>query len=339
MTTTPKTQTIGDFFVNLVVGYRSAKAVQVAHELGVFARLDGSEKSPQTLAAELSTAAHPTKLLLRALAAMGLLTVKEGRFANTPMASAHLVPGKPGYMGANLAYQELLWGGWSSLRQIVETGQPPGELAQRLFDPKFTFDYLSSVNNLSKSSAAVLATHFKAAPPTALLDVGSGLGTYSATLCKEFSELKATLLDLPPTLALAKAELGAQPFASRLTFREGNYHEADFGGPFDLVLFSHVTHDESYADNVLLLRKACKALRPGGKVVIHDFVVQDDGAGPLFEALFSVNMLMYSKGGQVFSVADYKAMLGEAGLETVSVFSLQPELPHGTRAVIGQKPA
>src|SRR5207253_1843708 len=85
------------------------------------------------------------------------------------------------------------------------------------------------------------------------------------------------------------------------------------GSAFDLVLLSHVTHDEPDDVNRALVEKAHAALRPGGRVAVHDFVVEEDGCGPPWAALFSLNVLTYTRGGRVYSVAEYLRLLAAAG--------------------------
>ncbi len=75
--------------------------------------------------------------------------------------------------------------------------------------------------------------------------------------------------------------------------------------------------------NLRLLEKARRALRPDGRIAIHDFVVDDErGDSPLFSALFSVNLLVYTRGGQTYSRREYEDMLTKSGFSDIEKFEI-----------------
>ncbi len=330
------------FFIHLVNGYRSAKVVFVAHGLGVFEQLEGKERSALELAGALSLDRHALTVLLRALVAIGVLREHEGRFTNAPLASACLVKASPSYLGHNLTYQELLWPAWSKLDEVVRTGQPMMPLEELLSrgPENFAFEYLKSVDYVSRKAAAAMTEVIDASAMSRMLDVGGGLGTYARAFAERFEPLEVTLFDLPATLRHAEQALASSKAAGRIRLREGNYLRDELGDGFDLVLFSHVTHDESSDTNRELFRKAHRCLKPGGWVAIHDYVVDPNGCGPLFETLFSVNMLVYTRGGQVYSERDYQELLREAGLEPRrSHRLLEGQVSQPTTLLLAQKPS
>ena len=323
------------FFVDLVLGYRSAKIVFVAHGLGLFAALAERPQSAAELAATLGTDARATELLVGALAALGLLASNGDRLTNTPLADAHLLPGAPGYLGENLAYQELLWSGWSELGEIVKTGRPPAGLVELLGRSDFIVDYLKSVDRLSRGPAEMIWRLMAPGPHARLLDVGGGLGGYARAFVAGGPERTATVVDLEQTLALTRRECAGEP---RIGFVAGDYGTVDFGAGYDVALFSHVTHDESPESCAHLFRKAWTALAPGGRVAVHDFVVDDDRCGPLFATLFSVNMLVYTRGGRVYSVAEYRAALSQAGFSSITAARVTPpDSPSPSWLITGTK--
>jgi hypothetical protein len=59
------------------------------------------------------------------------------------------------------------------------------------------------------------------------------------------------------------------------------------------------------------------ALEPGGLVMIHEFILNNTLDGPLFPALFSLNMLLQTEGGQAYSEAQLTEMLTRAGVAEV----------------------
>jgi len=331
------------FFVDLVLGYRVAKATFVAHRLGVFEQLERAPATASDAASRLGCDERATLILLRGLASVGLLQLDaaSGVFRNTALASRHLVRSSPAYLGSNLTYQELLWSGWSSLEQIVRSGRPTAGLEELLTrGPEgFVPEYLKSVDTVSRAAAEELAQRTRGWNLRRYLDVGGGLGTYARALLDVHPGLEATILDLAPTLAETERAMAASPHRARARLVAGNYLTDGFGERFDLVLFSHVTHDESPATNVELFKKAFRALEPGGWVAVHDFVVAEGGAGPVFEAMFSLNMLVYTTGGQVYSVGEYQQQLAQAGFGAAEVSEIQKgKTPFPSTLVLARKP-
>jgi hypothetical protein len=58
---------------------------------------------------------------------------------------------------------------------------------------------------------------------------------------------------------------------------------------------------------------AVSVLKPGGLVFIHEFILNNDKTGPLFPALFSINMLLGTPKGRAYSERELKAILEKNG--------------------------
>jgi hypothetical protein len=66
-----------------------------------------------------------------------------------------------------------------------------------------------------------------------------------------------------------------------------------------------------------MLRKVRQSLDPGGRVVIQDFILNEDKTAPTVAALFALNMLVGTREGSAYSDADYAAWLAETGFVDV----------------------
>lgn len=333
------------FFLDLIVGYRSAKIVFTANEIGLFEALRHEGRDARGLARALGCDERGVRILARALVALGILEWKEGQFTNSPLAREHLLSGEPHFVGANLRFQELIWNSWGALSQTVRTGRPLNDLGGLLStrDGAFTQAYIRGMQDIAEAPAAEIARILGDRPVHRLLDVGGGPGTFAKRLIDAHRGMRATLLDLPTTLEVTRELCGSYVDDGTLVLQPGNYltdplaRTEDIGG-YDLVLMSHITHDESPETNVVLLQKALEALAPGGRLAIHDFVVDADGTGPMFDALFSVNMLAYTKGGQTYSREEYKEMMALVGFRDVVDFDvLKGKVGNPTSLVVGMK--
>lgn len=328
-----------DGLIDAILGYRKAKTLITAASLGVFDRLEGP-KTARALAAALGLDARGAEILLDALTALGYVEKRADLYCNAPLASRFLVAGRPGYLGDNLKYQEIIWDAWGELGRCVKKGgavRPLGHWLKR--KPGFAREYIRGMDNIAQGPAAEIAEALSGPPMRRLLDVGAGPGAYARALLRRAPGLSAVLLDLPGSLRVTREVLRGHPdLAGRVSLKAGDYRSARFGREeFDLVLLSHITHDESPAVNRRLLRESFRALRPGGRVVIHDFLVDDARTQPLFGALFSVHMLAYTRGGRTYTAAEYENWLREAGFTGLWRRKIGINLRNSTEILVATK--
>jgi hypothetical protein len=99
---------------------------------------------------------------------------------------------------------------------------------------------------------------------------------------------------------------------------------------FDTVLFCHFLVIWTPEQNIELLRKAYVGLSSGGRVVIFNSMANDDEDGPLFAALdCAYFMAIPTKGGLIYSAADYESWLRVAGFENIERKKCDSWTPHG----------
>jgi hypothetical protein len=99
--------------------------------------------------------------------------------------------------------------------------------------------------------------------------------------------------------------------------------EEDVPGAYDVAWLSHILHAEGAETCRRILEKVVSALMPGGKIIVHDFILNDSMDGPVFPALFSLNMLLGTSAGQSYSEAQITDMLSAAGVKEIERVSFQ----------------
>jgi len=82
-----------------------------------------------------------------------------------------------------------------------------------------------------------------------------------------------------------------------------------------------------------LLKRAAKALVPGGRVVVQDFILEPDRTKPRQAVLFAINMLVGTEAGSTYTETEYAEWLEAAGLGAVQRIRLPgpADLMVGTR--------
>jgi len=324
----------------ILLGYRAAKTLFMAAELDLFRLLDHTNDTAERLARKSRASVRAVEILLDALCALGFLQKTKDKYRHTNFSREVLHPDGPRSLAHNLLYQEDLSSSYADLTFTVRNGRPRRNLLDLMRrDPRFVQSYIRGMSEIARRPAQELARSLDLTNVHKMLDVGGGPGSFSAACLERNPGLSATLLDLKETLNVAREFIKNFPHRARLTLKAGNYLKTPLGeNTYDLILFSHVTHNESSQDNKNLLRKAYKALRPKGRVVIHDFMVQNHRTAPLFSALFSVHLLTYTESGRAFSEEEYRSWLKETGFRLQQRLVLCPNAPNSSVALVASKP-
>ena len=166
-----------------------------------------------------------------------------------------------------------------------------------------------------------------------VLDVGGGSGAYSMAFVHAREGILTTVFDLPNVTPLTREYIDQEGLSEKVETVEGDYNKDNLGSNFDLVFLSAIVHINSYDQNKALIHKASKALNPGGQVVIHDFIMDDDRTAPAFGTLFSLNMLVGTEAGDTYTESEVRSWMGEAELSNVK----RKDTEFGTTLIIGKK--
>jgi SAM-dependent methyltransferase len=166
-----------------------------------------------------------------------------------------------------------------------------------------------------------------------LLDLGGGPGSYAIQFCQANPQLTATVYDLASTRPFAEKTINAFGLSDRINFVAGDFISDDIPAGFDVAWLSHILHGEGPEGCAVILQRAVTALQPGGILLVQEFILDDTMDGPLFPALFSLNMLLGTPQGQAYAQGELEAMLSAAGV--TSIRRLGIDLPNGAGVLAG----
>jgi hypothetical protein len=159
-----------------------------------------------------------------------------------------------------------------------------------------------------------------------LLDIGSGPATYPITLCRIFPDMRATIFDLPGTLKLTERFVQDAEMNKRITLIAGDYRKDPIPGKYDAIFLSNIIHGENYRDNQALIGKLAVNLKPSGRMVIKDHILDESRANPAVGAIFSLLMLLTTEGGRCYSFGEIQNWMETAGLSQIQQLDLPPPL-------------
>jgi len=293
--------------------YWQACALHAGVKLDIFTQLGQETLDAETVTRRLQGDPRGVEMLLNALTAMQLLEKHDGRFRNSEIARTALVKDAPQYMGYMIKHHHYLVDSWAQLDQSVRSGRPVRKSAAYADDDRRE-SFLMGMFNTAMGTAPQVAKAIDLAGRQKLLDLGGGPGTYAIHFCKSNEALQAVVYDLPTTRTLAEKIIARFELSNRVTFVGGDYLSDTLQGTFDVVWLSHILHGEGRDDCINLIQKAAAVLEPGGLMVIHDFILDDTMDGPMFPALFALNMLVGTPSGQSYSEAQIMDMLAQAGI-------------------------
>jgi len=285
-------------------------------KLDVFSLIRDQELTGQEVASMLGADAEGIKRLLNALTAMGLLKKNKDMYANTPESKSFLAKESTDYVGHIIMHHHHLVYAWSQLPQAVQSGEQVRERSS-FSEGEERESFLMGMFNLAMNIAPRVAEQIDLKGRRHLLDLGGGPGTYAIHFCLSNPDLRATVYDLPTTRPFALRTIERFELNNRINFIEGDYVEERVEGSYDVAWLSHILHGEGPEDCQEILRKTVSVVETGGLILIHDFILNDDFDGPLFPALFSLNMLINTPEGQSYSENQIRSMLAGVGVKEI----------------------
>ena len=300
-------------------------------EFDLFRRLAEQPQSFDDLRAEIGLQRRPAVVLFTALRAMGLITTDVGgRLTLTSLSREHLLSRSEfdvsGYVG--------LAGNSPGVREMIErlnTNRPAGaavkeqgtafiyrEGTESAMEAEVSARFLTlSLAGRAKNVAPVLAERVSLDGVKTLLDVGGGSGIYSIAWLRRHPALRAIVWDRPEVLKIAREMAEQYGVADRLDFVSGDMF-VDAVPKADVVLLSNILHDWDEPECRVLVARCAAALSSGGRLLIHDVLLNDDHSGPLPIALYSASLFSLTE-GRAYAAREFQAWLVEAELQLLPI--------------------
>ena len=314
--------------------FMESRILLTALELDVFTAVT-TGGTAAAVASERDLAVEGAERLLDALVSLGLLAKRGDVYASTPLAARFLAEGSPDDARDALRHNLSLWRRWSTLTDAVRAGHAVGaqEMAARGDD--WTVPFIAAMHRGAAQRAPQVVQAVGTDGVRRVLDVGGGSGAYSIAFARASSDLHAEILDLPAVLPIAQGHVREAGLEGRVTTRAGDLRSDALGAGYDLVLLSSICHMLGPDENRDLLARAARALAPGGRVVVSDFILDEEGTAPRQAVLFSINMLVGTPSGRSYRESECRAFFTAAGLVDVR----RIPLPGPAHLLLGRTPA
>jgi SAM-dependent methyltransferase len=294
-------------------GYMLSRVILTAAELDLFTRLAAQPATADEVATGLGLDPRGLTRLLDCLITQDLLAKKQGRYRVTKD-GAHLASGHRSSILPMVQHLGTIWDNWSQLTECVRSGgNPRRRVVSGSTCDRDTRAFIGAMHVAARPTAEVIA---KACDPrrfSQLLDIGGGSGAYTIAFLKKHRSLRALLFDLPSVIRIAEDNVVRAGLRGRVAFVAGDFYKDELPSGCDLALLSAIIHQNSPRHNLDLYAKVHRALKPGGVLLIRDHVMDESRTKPPDGALFALNMLVNTPGGDTYTFAEIAGTLRQAG--------------------------
>jgi hypothetical protein len=322
-------------------------AVTVADELGIFRSLHEAPATAIDLADRHGFDHRYTMAVLRMLKALGFLALRDGVYQVTDPARLYLLKDSPYHWGNMLGtgqpqharLREGLEGrsprgvpGQESASPLPEGQGSAGSWASGQVDMERARRVAAAMQSHSLPAAIAMARNGDFEGVDRLLDVGGGSGCFAIALARQHPRMHTAIMELPAMCEVAAEYIAAGGVSGRVETLAVDMFREPWPRGYDAMFFSNVFHDWNFETCRWLAERCCETLEPGGRIYLHEMLLDDDGAGPVTPVSFS--MLMLGTQGQQFSFPELRSLLEAAGFRDIEAKST-----YGYYSlVVGKKP-
>lgn len=318
--------------MQMLGGFRVARSIYVAAELGIADLLADGPKSIDELAQ--ATGSHGPSLyrVLRALGGVGIFAEDEtGRFNLTPPAE-FLQTDVPDSLRASVMLfgEEWHWRLWGDLHYSVKTGEPAFDhlYEKGFFDfynqnPEFAKTSSQSKTSMVARASASLVGNYDFSSIGKVVDIGvaGGYGSTLVSLLKANPTMKGVLFDFPPVIEGAKPVIEAAGLTDRCELIAGNCVESvPSGGDAYILMF--VIHNWDDERAVKILKNCHQAMAEDGRVLLIEMIMPS-GNDPFVGKVVDLESLLLTPGGYERTEAQYRSLLEAAGFKVANIIPTQ----------------
>jgi ubiquinone/menaquinone biosynthesis C-methylase UbiE len=296
------------------VAYERTFTLRTAIELDLFTHIGRDVNTIPALSKATGAPVRGLRVLCDNLTVRQHLVKEGNRYRLTLNSRVYLSKDSPAWFGSAIQFLagDSYIEAFRDLTRSVKRG--------RGRSPKTNWpDFARCMSPLAQHVAEFMAEamHVDSAGPIQILDVAAGHGLYGLALAARNPEAEIYALDAPQVLRVAAKNARKAGLRDRFHPISGDAFKVAFGGPYDLVITGNIAHHLEAGANVELFRKCRAALKPKGKLVVLDFVVNDDRVSPPAEASFAIHL--FATGScDVYTFREYQGMLRAAGFRRIS---------------------
>jgi len=284
----------------------ASAAVDAAQHLGVLERLVRGRADASAIAHDCELGERGTRLLLSALASVGLVEVEEGGTFQ---------------LRRDVAALTDALGNWNQLSEVIRKDRPlvAAETARGARSLYRGLVHLLPrlYGNLPGRFAQLVGRDC-----LRVLDAGAGAAPWSLAMARRNVACQVTVVDLPEVLDAARCAVARAGLDPQFTFVEGDVFGSDLGSGFDLAIAGNLCHLFDAETNQALICTLSATLRPGGRLAVIDLTLEESLYRPRATALYALGLTLRTSSGRAYTFSSFAGWMREAGLVSIDRRSL-----------------
>jgi len=302
-----------------VYGY---PALLIAHRLKVFSLLETGPHALEDICNILNIKRRPAEAVLAAATALGFLSLQDKVYALTPLSEDYLLEKSPNYFGFfwDMMIDNSEVFSYENLERAVLTDCPQayggGDIYRSHEDQaELARRFTRGMHSISMTLAQAWPNIANLSTSRLMLDIGGGSGAHSIGAVLASPDLQAMVLDLQPICEVAQEFIAKYGLQERIGTRVADMWKDPFPRA-DLHFYSNIYHDWPLERCNFLTEKSFESLEPGGRLIIHDVLYNDEKTGPFAPAAYSMLMMGWTE-GKSYSALEMSQMLDRAGFKEI----------------------
>lgn len=312
----------------LIIAYRKSQIVRTAAMMSLAEHCASGPVTAEVIAAAESADPSATARLMRACAAIGLLTCPdEKHFYGTELLGALRKDADGSQWGFAVSLPAPgTWIPWAHLPEAVSSGrsQATNVIGGHIFEyyerhPEEAAAFTEGVSGFNAIAGAQAAKLLDTSNVRLAVDVGGATGTLLHDLMAVNSTMRGIVLDLPASVPLAQEAARRLGLQDRITAQGGDF-TVSVPADGDMYLLRYVLHDWDDDTCIQILRRCREAMAPRARVVVQEMVLGTIGQEPELVPSQDLNMLAVLEGRER-TVAEFDELMGAADLRRVAVHS------------------
>lgn len=316
-------------------GFMKSRVILTGAELDFFTRIDREASTAEQIAGEKGLDPRATARVLDCLTAYGLLRKVDERYYLTPQ-SAAFSSMHPESVLPMLLHMNGLWDKWSRLTGILRKEPAASHEPGLEMDEKDRKAFIGAMHVVGRDLSREVAGALDLGRFKRLLDVGGGSGTYTIAVLSRNPGMRGVVFDLENVVSMARERLESEGFLDRVDLVAGDFYCDELPKGCDVALLSAIIHQNSPEENEELYSKIYRALDPGGILLIRDHIMDESRTYPPAGAVFALNMLVNTRGGDTYTFREVRESLERAGFPAVRLLRAGERMDSVVEA---QKPA
>ena len=324
---------------NIAFGFMASKAMFAGLHLDVFTHLAAGPKTCENLSEIVGVPANRIITLMNALNGVGLVELDGNLYANSLGAEAFLSRESKYDFGDYLRFQidQQMYPFLGQLNEVLDgslSSDAVDSYQHWMSNPEQAALYSNAQHSGSLGPGRTIARMVDLSGAKSLLDVAGGTGAMTIRLLEANPDLTSTIIDFPNVSEIGWRFITEANMTNRVRYIPSNALNVEWPSEQDAILMSYLFSGVPGEEVPRLVQYAFDSLVPGGKFLVHDFMVNDDRTGPVLAALWQLQHMAFTPDAHSVTAGWLKAEMKKVGfidIQDIQVIQGLTQLVHARK--------